>query len=300
MLVDGVRFEFVLPSLAPNGHPLDVDNLCEVPFAALTRDLGWFGGERRKVRWWDAMKREAERNEEPGVRIRFESSNGPDEPEGACLVDAGYRGPLPGSATDLAVNAWAWETRERIHPQTVPARATLWLGFAAPSTNIAAIDGGVVKPMIDCLYPFVGGAFGNPDDHRFKRIVVTRGVANGDADVRVRIEAREFDESLLMPRPEAPAGKPGRGHVARTATVEEGATGRRPARSHNPCTPGTCKWVVVEAAIRRWPLDRVRRELEALGAGRGGRLHTYLSDVRSENRIHLFIEGDFIVERRTD
>jgi len=297
MRVEGVRFEFVLPSLRPNGQPLDVDNLCEVPFAALTRDLGWFDGDRQRVRWWDARKREAQGDEEPGVRVRFESGSRADEPEGACLVDACYRGPLPVSARDLSVNAWAWEVRSRTCPRTVPDRATLWLAFGASSTNIAAINGGAVKPMIDCLYPLVGGAFGNPEDHRFERIVVTQGDAIGDADVRVRIEARELVESALMPRPEAGTGEPGRGRVAAPVAAEGGAARREGMRSHNPCVPGTGKWVVVEAAIRRWPLERVRRELEALGAGRGARIREYLSDVRSENRIRLFIEGDFIVER---
>lgn len=45
---NGTELHFRLPSLAPKGHPLDVDNLCEPEFSVLVSQLGWFSGKRPK------------------------------------------------------------------------------------------------------------------------------------------------------------------------------------------------------------------------------------------------------------
>src|SRR5438874_2568238 len=54
----GLTLDFTVASLAPNGHPLDVENLCEPVFSVLVNRVGWFGGSRPRIRWWRATKQQ--------------------------------------------------------------------------------------------------------------------------------------------------------------------------------------------------------------------------------------------------
>jgi hypothetical protein len=283
----GVRLEFVLPTLTPSGMPLDVDNLCEPVFSAVVNGLGWFGGQRNRIEWWEASKREARRGEEAGCWIRFDNAAEPGDPESAGLIDAGYCGPLPRSAKDEAVHGWAWDQRKAVHPGTVPKRAALWLDFGDGTVNLGDIATGRVKNFIDCLYPIIGGAAGSPDDHRFERIVVTRSADRAvSADVRVRIEATGFVDSGLGPRPgSSGAGRPAEPARKRNEVEQKSRPGSRPAS--NPCMYGTCKWLVVQAAIEGWSRDRLLSELQAHPRGKGANMQQYITDVRTENHLAL-------------
>lgn len=65
----------------------------------------------------------------------------------------------------------------------------------------------------------------------------------------------------------------------------------------NPCRPGTCKWIVCQAAIDGKMSEATRLELEKHHKGGGKRLSEYIADLRSENRLDIRVEGDHVVHR---
>ena len=52
----GMKLKFILPTMAPNNNPLDLDNLCEPVFSVLINNRSYFGGKRSNVIWWQAEK----------------------------------------------------------------------------------------------------------------------------------------------------------------------------------------------------------------------------------------------------
>ena len=52
----GLTARFILPTLAPAGHPLDIDNLCEPLFSIVVSHVGWFRSRRPNMQWWRASK----------------------------------------------------------------------------------------------------------------------------------------------------------------------------------------------------------------------------------------------------
>ena len=60
---NGLILKFIVPSFKRNGHPFDVDNLCEPVFSVLVNKIGWFRGFRPNILWWQASK---EIGENPG------------------------------------------------------------------------------------------------------------------------------------------------------------------------------------------------------------------------------------------
>lgn len=65
----------------------------------------------------------------------------------------------------------------------------------------------------------------------------------------------------------------------------------------NPCRPGSRKHIVCDAALRGDTLTAVRRRLDEAERGAGARLNEYISDLRSENRLDIRIDGDRLVYR---
>jgi len=55
------------------------------------------------------------------------------------------------------------------------------------------ISSGTIKPIIDCLYPVLGGKIGAPDDHGIRLLVVQKGV-NEIPQESVRIIVSKFSE----------------------------------------------------------------------------------------------------------
>src|SRR5262245_55603791 len=92
----GFNLRFVLPTLSPQGQPLDVDNLCEPVFVVTVRQLGWFRRSKPRVQWWSATK---EVGELSGCILSISREHGPlipDEDPTYCDV---YQGVMPKSAT---------------------------------------------------------------------------------------------------------------------------------------------------------------------------------------------------------
>jgi hypothetical protein len=91
----GLGLRFILPTLTPWGRPLDVDNLCEPVISVLVDQLGWFGGARSNIQWWQATK---EQGKESGCVISVHNSGAVALPPSEPGYDHVYTGRLPRSA----------------------------------------------------------------------------------------------------------------------------------------------------------------------------------------------------------
>ncbi len=177
----GLRLDFILPTLSPAGHPLDVDNLCEPVFSVFINRLGWFGGKRPNLTWWRATKACSDPS---GVRLTVEPGPAPDMDSelGRAFFDAAYRDELPSRATDERVPAWLRSLGAIDLPRD-DARFALRLRFGSARINIGDVATGKPKPMIDCLYPILGGPPGDPEDWRIDVLQVEKDIKDLEADV---------------------------------------------------------------------------------------------------------------------
>lgn len=178
----GIKLEFLLPTLAPNNHPLDIDNLCEPVFSVLIGKKGWFGGKRTNLKWWNASKSS---NENSGLSLSMEPASAPELTElyGAPFFDNVYEGVLPRKATDPQVSTWL--NNIYLHGEE-NERYILNIQFGG-DINIGEIATGKVKSLIDCLYPIIGGSLGKPEDWRIDILQVEKGVKSlGENAVRIR------------------------------------------------------------------------------------------------------------------
>jgi len=279
----GLLLRFVLPSLAPWGHPLDVDNLCEPLFSVLVNRLGWFNGRRPNIRWWRATK---EGGEALGCAITVSTEPVPPALASSPEWEELYTGPLPSSARSPEVAEWAHRVRHEHAPDWIPRSCALSLGFSRAAINLGDIATGPVKSFIDCLYPLLGGHAGAPQDHRIDSLTVTKDLAHLPEDtvfVRLWTDHKIRDKFQAAPS-ERPASAPPRKEPVLSRRAEEEIT--------NPCRPGTFKWIVCEGALQEKPVAEVRHELEQHKRGAGARLREYISDLRSENKLDIRIEGD--------
>jgi hypothetical protein len=169
----GLSARFVVPTLAPAGHPLDIDNLCEPLFSVLVNRAGWFGGARPNIRWWSASKEEGA---EYGCRIAVSSNLTPPLDKRLPLIEGTYAGPWPRSAKAPEVAEWS-RTILLADDHFAPSAAlSCYLGFGSDRINIGNVATGVVKSFIDCLYPILGGGAGSPSDHRIDELTVAKAV----------------------------------------------------------------------------------------------------------------------------
>ncbi|MBC2726966.1 hypothetical protein [Desulfosporosinus sp.] len=181
----GLDLRFILPTFAPKGHPLDVDNLCEPVFSVLIGKLGWFQGKRPNLRWWHATKAEGISY---GVQITaikavmYDTEDGLGKP----IFDSVYTGDLPSKATDTQLPIWI--SRLKTNPIKKDSRFVVRLLFGNEKINIGDIATGKVKSLIDCLYPIIGGISGNPEDWRIDSLIVHKGISTLQHDsVRISI-----------------------------------------------------------------------------------------------------------------
>jgi len=172
--VHGFVMSFRLPTLAPKGQPLDVDNLCEPVFSTVINELGWCGGRRPNLAWWRATKRVRQPH---GLKLLLVAAGPPDI--GAELGDAAFaetfKGDLPTGAKDPQIPSWleSLGRRERIADAEAFA---VRLQFGGIKPNIGDIATGSVKAVIDCLHPLFGGDAGAGEDWRIETLQVEKGV----------------------------------------------------------------------------------------------------------------------------
>lgn len=282
--------DFALATLAPKGHFLDVDNLCEPMFSVMASGLGWFHGSRPRVEWWSATKRVGVPT---GCTLSRLEADGPESPRGRPTLRETYRGVLPSSATSPEVATWA-AVCMRQSGAAWPESCVLRLEFGSRVLNIASISSGGVKAFVDCLFPFYGGLPGRPEDHRIQHLIVQRGVADLDEkEVRVSLwnqgrrpvssqaHAADQPKSASVHSPSRPTSAP--------------PASRSSVAISNPCAPNTRKWVVLECARKGQTKSEAVLELDRLWMGAGARLGDYIGDIRSENRIDIRVEDGRLV-----
>ena len=281
----GLRLRFMLPTLAPHGHPLDVDNLCEPVIAVLVRHAKWFSGAKPNIQWWYASKEVAA---EHGCEITISTESAPAMRPDAPDWSQTYAGPFPVSAKSPEVALWARHFRSSQRIEWVPESCSLSIGFGSSTVNLGDISSGVVKSFIDCLYPWIGGDPGDPEDYRISKLLVQKSTSDVPPDsVQVALWA-----TGEIARPPAPDPTLQSQHNAPDASR---SSARPIAALRNPCRPGTAKWLVCEAAMHRRLETEVRTELDELRKGAANQLTEYISDLRSENRLDIRIEGGALV-----
>ncbi len=181
----GLDLKFILPTLAPNNQPLDIDNLCEPVFSVLINKLGWFGGKRPNIKWWRAMKicgqpSGLQLSAKKMIHLKMTRVFG------NLLFEGVYEGELPCKATDNQIPSWLNSLKEFESPQNND-RFVIRLQFGGLKVNIGNIATGEVKSIIDCLYPVIGGLKGKPEDWRVDILQVEKGTTNLNDSVRISI-----------------------------------------------------------------------------------------------------------------
>lgn len=162
-----IDLQFVFTKDNYEKYQFDIDNLCEPVFAVLTSSLGWFSGKRRNITLWTARKCIGE---EQGLLIRNIDSNTLLAPSATPYFDEIYDGVFPSKATDDNIPSWIKKSRQ----SQVIKKCSIRLQFENTPVSIATISSGKVKPIIDCLYPIVGGIPGAPNDEIIEMLTVER------------------------------------------------------------------------------------------------------------------------------
>lgn len=278
----GLTARFILPTMAPAGNPLDIDNLCEPLFSVLVNRLRWFGGARPNIKWWSASK---EVGATHGCHVTISGAPAPPSWDRPPVLSGVYAGIMPRSARDSAPAEWCQGlVRGGVRiPRDVALSCSL--AFGSSGINLGDVATGVIKSLIDCLYPLWGGVAGSPADHRIDVLTVAKAVAGVPSDaVSVAV--------WYLARRVAPDGLHRTTPLPRSPRKENDVMPQRPEEAvSNPCRPGTAKHVVCEAAIAGWSLERISRELDALKPGSSRRLSEYISDLRSENGLDVGHDG---------
>lgn len=174
-----VNLRFVFTKDNYDKYQYDIDNLCEPVFAVLTSSLHWFSGKRNNITCWTARKCIGE---EQGLLIQNINSETLLAPSGTPLFDEVYGGVLPNKATDDNIPSWI----KRLGQFKAVNACSIRLIFENTPVSIATISSGKVKPIIDCLYPIIGGIAGAPNDEIIEMLTVER-VSNSTKKPAVRI-----------------------------------------------------------------------------------------------------------------
>ncbi len=167
----GIVLKFRLRSLTPHGMPLDVDNLCEPVFSVLVNKRRWFGGRRPNISWWHASK---SHDAATGCDVLLTDEGPSALPNTPPDVSGIYDGPLPRSAKSIELAEWSRSLPGRDRIETGRSPLAVRVGFGTARINLGDIATGVLKSVIDCLYPIWGGLPGRPNDHRICQLWVEK------------------------------------------------------------------------------------------------------------------------------
>ncbi len=178
----GLTVRFVMTGAQDGGRGGDLDNLLDPVLSVVVNRLGYCGGRRPNLKWLAASKQFAEAT---GAEIDLGARRPAWSPESAReeLLDGIYDGPLPKSATDSVFADWV---RARISADLDDGRVAVRLQFAAQSVNLGEVATGKVKPLIDGLWPLLGGTPRSPEDWRIRVLLLEKGVqVAGEVSVSV-------------------------------------------------------------------------------------------------------------------
>lgn len=166
----GLRVSFALPPPAPGRPGADLDNMLDPLLSVLVNGVGWFGGRRPAIDFIWATKSSADR---PGCELEL-LRRPPGSPiSEPVLIDAVYAGPPPASARDEPLAAWV---RERVVAPPPGGSFGVALCFGDPRVNLGDVATGRAKPVIDCLWPALGGTPRAPHDHLVRELRLLRDV----------------------------------------------------------------------------------------------------------------------------
>ena len=168
-MYSGVELKFhYVPQI--HGQPLDVDNLCEPVFTVLVGEKKYFGGTRNNIEWFKAEKIPDTRGKlelNLSEKISKTSMNLP-------IFDENYDGKLPKSATDKEFAKFVENnTKKKLKEND---ECCVRIQFNSKNVNLGNISSGTIKPIIDCLYPVLGGNPGDPNDHTIRILQVEKGI----------------------------------------------------------------------------------------------------------------------------
>lgn len=168
----GISLQFVFTKDNYEKYQFDIDNLCEPVFAVLASSLHWFSGVRRNIALWTATKCIGN---EQGLLMRSIDSSSLLTPVSMPLFDEVYDGAFPSKATDHEMPLWI----RKFGQFKAIKKCSVRLVFENTPVSITTISSGKVKPIIDCLYPIIGGAPGAPNDEIIEALTVERASSNG-------------------------------------------------------------------------------------------------------------------------
>lgn len=169
----GLTARFVLATMAPNGMPLDIDNLCEPLFSVLVNRVRWFGGKRQNIKWWSASK---EMGENHGCYVTISSAPSPPAWDRPPVFTGVFGGAMPRRGRDPAPAEWCHELMRGGMRLPCDGALSCALAFGSGRINLGDISSGVIKSLIDCLYPLWGGVVCAPADHRIDLLTAARAI----------------------------------------------------------------------------------------------------------------------------
>jgi hypothetical protein len=180
---NGLLVDISIPLPTPQAPGADLDNLLDPVFSAVINGQGWFGGRRSRLRWVAASKLVLD---EPGLRLAL-LQEAPDlwrDTHVEIAMNAVYQAEIPTPKTRGEYEEWVGLHASRHLP---PGGVGVALDFSGSAVNLGDIATGIVKPMIDGLWPILGGDSGAPHDGRVAALRMRKGVTWIDGTVAVKV-----------------------------------------------------------------------------------------------------------------
>ena len=165
---DSLDLEFRLPESMFLMDGYDLDNLCEPVFTVLTSKMGWYGRKQTNIRSWRAVKKS---DTDSGLWVKQVQDVDVSIDPSSVVFDAKYDGRLPKRARDPEIPDWLFKLGEVPKVHGVCGLALIFVNI---NLSIASLSDGLVKHVIDCLYPVLGGRIGYPADHKITELIVKR------------------------------------------------------------------------------------------------------------------------------
>lgn len=182
----GLCVAFTLPPAAPGRPGADIDNLLDPVLSVLVNALGWFGKRRPAIAFIHATKN---RGQKAGCEVEVLTSAPPPTPTGVPLLEAAFDGALPRSARDEGFADWARRSAT-LDGQPITGAFGVALHFADPRVNLGDVATGKPKPIIDCLWPILGGSARAPHDHLVTELRLSKAAASGGTGVSIVVWRR--------------------------------------------------------------------------------------------------------------
>lgn len=182
----GLRAEFILTGDQEGARAADLDNLLDPVLSIVINKLGWCGGRRPNLPWIAAAK-SYRTPTGASIAIGNREAAWPPGGTGRVLLDDIYDREPPRSATEPEFADWV---RERMAGR-VEERAAVRLQFGPQRVNLGDYAYPPVKPLLDGLWPVLGGSPKAPEDWRIRELFLQKGVSLDQEGVGIWVGAIE-------------------------------------------------------------------------------------------------------------